>query len=228
VEPNGPRRGTLGELIAGSTLEPLIDCLSCDGAAFVDPDRDTSTMFAHVERGRVVFRLNGRSAVKHVFPIVPSTVVFEVTNNLGGNGSPSNEQRQVVRVNCHPRNLSDSCIVREKTIPNADSVAAKNAPRRIYVIVTRFSNATLMHDVLVSIRTLYNKEWARMKTGNPQGFVMLQPPLGPLLLQAHCPQSTRAHPRIFGTAFVTVRPEVDSTVNIIGDPAVCEKTSHER
>lgn len=112
-KPGGPRVGPLAQLVAGLTVDPLINCLTCDLALYVDPERDITKVFATVEDDRLVFHVRGREAVQHIFPVIPDRVTFakrvrHVTDVPHGPGDI--EESQTVLVNCrekcvtsHPR-----------------------------------------------------------------------------------------------------------------------------
>jgi len=76
----GPRKGSLAKMIDGLRLEPMIDCLTCDGAVYADPETDYKKVFATVEKnGDLVFTIRGADAVRRIFPTVPDTVSFSKT-----------------------------------------------------------------------------------------------------------------------------------------------------
>lgn len=76
----GPRSGSLAQLIAGVKLEPMIDCVTCDGAVYADPETDYKKVFASVEKnGDLVFTIRGADAVRRIFPTVPDSVAFSKT-----------------------------------------------------------------------------------------------------------------------------------------------------
>jgi hypothetical protein len=105
-KPGGPRKGSLNELIAGDTLEAMIDCVTCDGAVFGDPETDHTKLYATVENGRLVFVVKGADAVRHVFPVVPASVTFSASvrytpeHDYGPGGS--NEMLDVLVVRQSP------------------------------------------------------------------------------------------------------------------------------
>lgn len=228
-EPGGPHKGTLGDLIRGYTLDPMIECTSCDGVAYTDPQRDTNAVFASVERGRLVFNVRGRAAVRRIFPVLPETVTFSrsirQTSEPQYSGPSETTETQVVIVNCTPGanpQRRRSCIVPPVVVkrpPDADSAAAENAPRQVYVPVIRFANATLRKNVRVRIKKPDGSVWKVMSTGSLGGIRLSQPPLGPLLLEALCPDR-RA---ISGTVFVQVSPRADTSVHLMTDPSVCPR-----
>jgi hypothetical protein len=75
----GPRNGSLSQLIAGDTLWAMINCTTCDGAVFGDPEMDHTKVFATVENGQLVFIVHGADAVRHVFPVIPKSVTFRAS-----------------------------------------------------------------------------------------------------------------------------------------------------
>jgi len=225
-KPGGPHKGTLGDLIRGHALEVITDCARCDGAVIATPQRDTSGVFASVERGRLVFTVKGREAVHRIFPVLPDTVNFVINvrqtpqaSNVPGNIGTT----QVVIVNCIP-SPHHQCVVPQliaKRQPDADSAAAENAPRRVYVPVIRFQNATLQKHVRVRVKTLYGKVWKVLSTGSLGGVTLNQAPLGPVLLEALCPRKNSEPTKISGTVFVMISPRVDSAAQLWSDPSVC-------
>jgi len=219
-ESGRPHKGTLSDLIRGHTVDVLIECMTCDGAAFVHPQRDGDSVFATVERGRLVFNVRGREAVHRIFPVLPDTVTFITgPTNVGST--------QGVVVNCTPslaRQHPRSCVVQPpKQPPNADSAAAENAPRRVYVPVIRFQNATLQKHVRVRVKTLYGKVWKVLSTGSLGGVMLTQAPLGPVLLEALCPRQKSAPTKISGTVYVLIAPRADSAAQLWSDPSVCTR-----
>lgn len=106
-QPGGPRSGTLQQLIAGVRLEPMIECTTCDGAVFADPETDYAKVFATVENGQLIFVVRGADAVRKIFPTVPTTVTFTERIQLPGPEGPEIvDASQEVLVNC--RNSSES------------------------------------------------------------------------------------------------------------------------
>jgi hypothetical protein len=229
-KPGGPHKGTLAQLVAGHTVDPMINCTTCDMAVYTDPERDSTKVFATVEGGRLVFNIRGREAVHRIFPSIPDTVTFSKTvrqTPLRDYGPGDTEESQTVLVNC--RNTSAggrrrSCVVVPKVqmrLPDADSAAAENAPRQVYVVVLRFSDAELVRNIDVTIKKPSGKVWAVMSTGSLGAFSMRQPPLGPILLVARCPRGSLTRTFISGTLFLNVRPSFDSTVHLMTDQRPC-------
>jgi hypothetical protein len=232
-KPGGPRKGTLADLIRGYTLDPMINCTTCDGAVYVDQRRDTNTVFASVERGRLVFNVRGREAVHRIFPALPETVTFSRSVRhipQQEYGPVDSTEVQTVVVNCNLTGSGQSrrsCVVPPpvppKAPPDADSAAAENAPRRVHVPVIRFANATLAKHVKVRVKKSFGTIWKVLSTG-PNGFVRLdQAPVGPLLLEALCPSGGSKRTTISGTAFVQVVPRQDTSVQLWTDPTVCSR-----
>lgn len=226
----GPHKGTLAELVRGYTLDPVIECTSCDGAVYTDPQRDTNTVFATVERGSLVFNIRGRQAMHRIFRVLPDTVTFsrsvmQTPHPQYGPGEIS--ETQVVLVNCSPGKNPQrrrSCVVPApvfKRRPDADSAAAENAPRQVYVPVIRFANATLRKHVRVRIKKPDGSVWKVLSTGSLGGVRLSQPPLGPLLLEALCPNRGSGQTAISGSVFIQVTPRADTSVHLMTDPTVC-------
>jgi hypothetical protein len=78
-KPGGPRKGSLRELIVGDTLDAYINCVTCDGAVLDDRAIDHTKVFATVEDGWLIFIVRGADAVRHVFPVVPTSVTFSAS-----------------------------------------------------------------------------------------------------------------------------------------------------
>jgi hypothetical protein len=223
----GPHKGNLAKLIAGRTVDPMINCTTCDGAVFVDTERDTTKVFATVEGGRLVFNIHGRDAVRRIFSKTPDVVTFvrTVRQTPREHGPGDTENSQTILVNCHSaatEGRRSACIVPpKKKPPDPDSAAAANTPREVYVQVLRFSDASLVRNIEVMIKTPDNKVWAVMSTGQVGGFWMRQPPLGPLLLLAKCPRGSPTRTTISGTLFLGIAPHLDSTVHLMTDLTLC-------
>lgn len=99
----GPRKGSLKQLISGVPLEPMVQCTTCDGAVFEDPDTDHSKVFATIENSRLVFVVRGAEAVRRIFPRTPTKVTFLQTlghTRLLQNGPGDVSASQQVLVNC--------------------------------------------------------------------------------------------------------------------------------
>jgi hypothetical protein len=99
----GPRKGSLKQLISGVPLEPMVQCTTCDGAVFEDPDTDHSKVFATIENSRLVFVVRGAEAVRRIFPRTPTKVTFLQTlghTRLLQNGPGDVNASQQVLVNC--------------------------------------------------------------------------------------------------------------------------------
>lgn len=214
-KPGGPRAGPLSRLLAGRTVDPMINCTTCDLAASVDPERDTTTVFASVEDGRVVFHVKGREAVRRIFPVIPDTMTFTVRG--------ISDKSQTVLVNCTSR-ARHSCVVPpRRPLPNADSAREQNTPRQVYVVVARFSDANLVPNIDVTVKTPNGAVWKTISSGPLGAFRIHQPPLGPLLLIARCPAASEHPEAVFGTEFFEIRPGLDSTVQLMTDPGLCGK-----
>jgi hypothetical protein len=227
-KPGGPHKGNLAKLVAGRTVNPMINCTSCDMAVYLDPERDTTKVFATVEGGRLVFNVRGREAVRRIFSTIPDTVTFVRTvrqTPLPQYGPDDTENSQTVLVNCQSTLSSGrrrTCIVApKKRAPDTDSAAAENTPREVYVDVLRFSDASLVRNIEVIIKTPDNKVWAVMSSGQVGGFWMRQPPLGPLLLLATCPHGTPTRSTVSGTLFLGITPHLDSTAHLMTDQTLC-------
>ncbi|HJQ12347.1 MAG TPA: hypothetical protein VJ840_15045, partial [Gemmatimonadaceae bacterium] len=111
--PGGPRQGSLEQLIAGVPLEPMIECLTCDGAVFKDPQTDQSMVFAVVENEQLVFVVRGADAVRRIFPVTPGAVTFSQTLQLPAPEGPGQfSASQTVLVNC--RNSDESADAKRR------------------------------------------------------------------------------------------------------------------
>jgi len=111
----GPRKGSLKQLISGVPLDPMIECTTCDGAVFEDPDTDHTKVFATVENGRLVFVVRGADAVRRIFPTPPTSVtlsqtVRHIAQSQYGPGDVSSSQQ--VLVNC--RNSDESADAKHR------------------------------------------------------------------------------------------------------------------
>jgi hypothetical protein len=228
----GPRSGTLADLIRGYTLDPMIECLTCDGAVFRDPKRDTTTVFATIEGGRLVFNVRGREAIHRIFPVLSQTVTFsrsirQTPHSYYGPGEIT--ETQVVIVNCSSggdRRRRRSCVVPpvvSKPPPDADSAAAENAPRQVYVPVIRFADAALLKHVNVRIKRTDGTIWRVISSGSLGAIRLSQPPIGPLLLQALCPPRGSKPRTISGSVFVQITPRTDTSVHLMADPTICPR-----
>lgn len=103
----GPRSGPLQRLIDGVLLEPMIECTTCDGVVFADPQTDHSSVFATVQNGQLIFVVRGVDAVRRIFPTRPTTVTFSQNVQLPGPEGPQRfDASQEVLVNC--RNSAES------------------------------------------------------------------------------------------------------------------------
>jgi hypothetical protein len=103
----GPRKGSLKQLISGVLLKPMVECTTCDGAVYEDPDTDRSAVFATVENGRLVFVVRGAKAVRRIFPTIPTQVRFSQTvRHTPRSGDVSSSQQ--VLVNCRSDESTDA------------------------------------------------------------------------------------------------------------------------
>jgi hypothetical protein len=105
----GPRKGSLKQLISGVRLQPMIECTTCDGVVFEDPDTGHSKVFATIENGHLVFVVRGAEAVRRIFPKTPTRVSFLQTvgqARLLQDGPGDVSASQQVLVNC--RNSDES------------------------------------------------------------------------------------------------------------------------
>jgi hypothetical protein len=216
----GPHTGPLSALIAGNNVDPMINCVTCDLASFVDPHRDTAAVFARVENDRVVFIVEGSDAVHHIFPVIPETVTFTMRGGMSSS--------QEVLVNCRPDAHQDCVVHPPKPVPNADSAREENAPRQLWVVVARISDAHLLPNVSVTLKRWNGIIWKNMSSGGLGAFRLHQPPLGPILLIARCGQRSPHRGEVFGTEFVFVRPMADSTVQLMTDPDICKQPRRQR
>jgi hypothetical protein len=111
----GPRKGSLQQLISGVPLQPMVECTTCDGAVFEDPDTDHSNIFATIENSRLVFVVRGAEAVRRIFPTTPARVTFSQTvrhTPLPQYGPGDVSSSQQVLVNC--RNSDESADARHR------------------------------------------------------------------------------------------------------------------
>ena len=108
-QPGGPHVGSLAQLIAGLHLEPMVECVTCDGAVYADPRTDHSKVFATIENGKLVFVIRGAKAVRRIFPMIPATVTFtqSVWHRVEGQFGPGDfTSSQEVLVNCRNSDVS--------------------------------------------------------------------------------------------------------------------------
>ena len=111
----GPRKGSLKQLISGVPLQPMVQCTTCDGAVFEDPDTDHSKVFATIENSRLVFVVRGAEAVRRIFPRTPTMVTFSQTvrhTPLPQYGPGDVSSSQQVLVNC--RNSDESADAKHR------------------------------------------------------------------------------------------------------------------
>ncbi len=111
----GPRKGSLKQLISGVSLQPMVECTTCDGAVFEDPDTDHSKVFATIENGSLVFVIRGAEAVRYIFPTMPTRVTFSQTvrhTALSQYGPGDVSSSQQVLVNC--RNSDESADAKHR------------------------------------------------------------------------------------------------------------------
>jgi hypothetical protein len=111
----GPRKGSLKQLISGVPLQPMVECTTCDGAVFEDPDTDHSRIFATIGNSRLVFVVRGAQAVRRIFPRTPTKVTFLQTvghTRLLQVGPGDVNASQQVLVNC--RNSDESADAKHR------------------------------------------------------------------------------------------------------------------
>jgi hypothetical protein len=166
--------------------------------------------------------------VHQIFPRIPETVTFVKRvrqTPLRESGPGDTEESQTVLVNCQTALTAGrrrTCIVPpKKRPPDADSAAAENTPREVYVDVLRFADASLVRNIDVIIKKPDNRVWAVMSTGQVGGFWLRQPPLGPLLLLARCPRGNPTRSTISGTLFLGITPHLDTTAHLMTDQTLC-------
>jgi hypothetical protein len=73
-QPDGPRSGTLADLIRSGEVSVHTECLTCGIPAYI-PHSDRSVR-AEVIGNRVTITVRGRDAVARIFPVRPDTVFF--------------------------------------------------------------------------------------------------------------------------------------------------------
>jgi len=223
-KPGGPHRGSLGQLVAGETLDPMIEvsCPNCGPMVRQDPERDTTKVFVTVERGRLVFNIRGREAVSRIFPKIPDTVTFSRLYR-GDSYDPDQWLPQTVLVNCRvPLSVRRNCIIKPvipKQLPDADSAAAENSDRQVYVAVMRYHDVRLVPRTDVIIKRADRTIWRVMTTDSLGGVRLNRPPLGIIFLAARCPRPSAD--RTFGTMRVFVSPGLDTVVHMMTDPQLC-------
>jgi hypothetical protein len=111
----GPRKGSLKQLISAVPLQPMVQCTTCDGVIFEDPDTDHSKIFASIENSRLVFVVRGAEAVRRIFPKTPTSVSFSQTVRhvaLSQYGPGDVSSSQQVLVNC--RNSDESADAKHR------------------------------------------------------------------------------------------------------------------
>jgi hypothetical protein len=227
----GPRKGTLAELIAGSQLDQMIRCTTCDQpAVFADPDVDRQNVFASVENDKLVFTVRGRDAVRSLFPVIPTAVRFEtrVTHEAMREYGPGDiEEAQTVFVNCRSSD-STAASRRRCDVPSesqrrqqaADSIA----PRRMRVVALSYDGASLMRNLDVRVRSIDRKKNSVMRsTGPTAAFLLLQPPSDSVTLEALCPNGGRGKRAISGLLGLYVAPGADTTVQLLVYPDRCAR-----
>jgi hypothetical protein len=229
-KPGGPRTGSLAELIAGTPLEPMINCVTCDGAVFADPKTDHKKVFAAVENGQLVFTIRGREAVRRIFPTIPRRVTFEATvrhvvNREYGPGDAGGSQTVVV--NCHNSDSSAAsrrrCDVTSKPQAGIQTIDS-TSPRRVQVVVLRYDGASLMRNQDVRIRSEDRKTASVMRsTGSLGRFSLLQQPFDSVTFEALCPDGRRNARPISGRSSLYLAAGSDTTLQLIVDPRLCSR-----
>src|SRR6267143_3221904 len=190
----GPSKGSLAQLIKGRPLDPMINCVTCDGAVFADPGTDHKNVFASAEDGRLVFTVRGRNAVKRIFPVIPPTVSFESRVRqipLREYGPGDNQESQRVFVNCRNSDSSAAarrrCDVPTKTQKPPQGVDSA-AHRHIHVVVLSYDGASLMRNLDVRIESEDKRKSSEVRsTGSAGSFFLLHPPSDSVTLEALCP-----------------------------------------
>jgi hypothetical protein len=116
----GSRKGSLRQLISGVPLQPMVECTTCDGTVFEDPDTDHSKVFATIENSQLVFVVRGAEAVRRIFPRTPTKVTFSQTvrhTPLPQYGPGDVSSSQQVLVNCRnadePADAKHRCNVKD-------------------------------------------------------------------------------------------------------------------
>lgn len=225
----GPRKGSLAELIAGTSLEPMINCVTCDGAWFADPETDHKNVFANVENDQVVFRIRGKEAVQRIFPAIPRTVTFETRVRhvaLPEYGPGDNEESQTVVVNCTNSDLSAAsrrrCDVTRKA--QASRQRADSTTRRVEVVVLSYDGASLMRNLNVRIRSEDKKIPAVTRSTGPLGkFSIMQSPPDSVTVEVLCPENRHGAHAVSGRTSFYLAPGSDTTLQLLVDPRSCSQ-----
>ncbi len=200
----------------------MIECVSCDGAVVPDPEISSSELTATIENGSLVFTIHGVRAVNLIFPSIPREVRF---------GFPGSGQK--VKVNCGTgfpaTKYHRECVVPPPIAPpDPDSTARENAPRRVNVLISNFTDAKLLSGVLVLVRPLSSPLARRMRSDSAGRIVLRQPPMGPIMIEALCKSDGRGTERVFGTEFFQIEPRIDTTVSVMTDPKLCPQYPKQR
>ncbi len=193
----------------------MVECVSCDGAVVPDPEITSSELTATIENGSLVFTIHGARAVKLIFPSFPSEVRF---------GFP--RSGQTVKVNCgsgySAAEYHRKCVVPPPVRPpDADSTARENAPRRVNVLVSNFTDAKLLPYVSVLVRYSTSTKARRMRSDSLGRIVLNHPPMGNVMIEALCSIKSSGVERVFGTEFFQIESRTDTTVSVMTDRNLC-------
>jgi hypothetical protein len=228
-KPGGPRKGTLAELIASSPLEEMIHCTTCDAPAmYSNPSTVRRNVFASAENDHLVFTVRGREAVRQLFPMIPSTVEFEmrvrqvVTREYGPGDLV---EGQNVLVNC--RSSDSTAASRHRCdVPSESQRRAQLAglPRRVRVVAITYDGASLARNLDVRIRSEDKKKPVVVRsTGSAGEFVLLHPASDSVTLEAVCRESGQRQRTISGLLGLYVAPGPDTTVQLVVRPQRCAR-----
>ncbi len=217
LPPTYPWKTMRHQSVGAHRLEAIIDCLSCDGAGFVDSRIAASELTATIEKGSLVFTVYGARAINLIFPSIPHEISF----GFPGSG-------QTVKVNCgngySSAKYHKECVIPPRVPPpDADSAARENAPRTVNVLIGNFADARLLPGVSVLVRTTTSRKARRMRSDSLGRIVLRQPPIGNMMIEAFCKANAGDRERVFGTESFQIGPRIDTTVWVMTDRNLCAK-----
>jgi len=222
--PGGPRKGSLAELIAGQLLEPMINCTTCDMAVFSDPRKDPKNVYATVERGRLVFRVRGREAVRRIFPTPPMTVTFSTRARqvaMREYGPGDIEETQTVIVNCRSSD-SSAALRRRCDASSGDQVQRPPSARRVQVIALSYDGSSLMRNLDVRVRSEDRKVPTVVKsTGGIGKLSTVQTAPDSVTFEALCATKRGSQRKVGGRMSMYIAPGADTTLQLLVDPRAC-------